>query len=83
MKIVFNIFGIALVALLSACGGIDTCDEPERYQESRQSQKIVVPEDLDQPKSQLELTIPDASAQVTPRTKTGCLDVPPDIRSGS
>lgn len=83
MKIVFNIFGIALVALLSACGGNDTCDEPQRYQESRQSQKIAVPEDLDQPNLQLEMTIPDVSAQETQRTRTGCLDVPPNIRSGS
>ena len=65
---------------IGACGGAETCEEPEVYESARVGQRIVTPEDLSSLAASRELMIPEASPR-PPRTPgSGCLDRPPSLR---
>ena len=75
--------GVALgvLAMLSACGGeVDlTCDEPRRYQEAVQNERLKAPEDLDSPQPYLEMPVPQANPRPERPKGSPCLDLPPRI----
>ena len=65
---------------IGACGGAETCEEPEVYESARVGHRIVTPEDLSSLAASRELMIPEASPR-PPRTPgSGCLDRPPSLR---
>ncbi len=74
---------LAGMSLLTACGGTIKCEAEGRYVDSREGQRIQVPDDLDDLESYKELTIPRASPQ-PPNEGTGkCLEAPPAISAPS
>jgi hypothetical protein len=72
---------LSVMAALSACGGeVDlTCDEPRRYQQSLQNERLVTPEDLDAPQPGLEMPVPEANPRPERPKGSPCLDLPPRI----
>ena len=79
--------GVALIATvaLGGCGGkgkLRSCDDPERYQESVQNDRLRAPDDLDNLDSLREMPVPEANP--TPERPPGspCLELPPRIFSG-
>jgi hypothetical protein len=66
---------------LSACGGEAnlTCDEPRRYQQAVDHNRVQSPEDLDSLEPLREMPLPQANP--TPERPAGspCLDLPPRI----
>lgn len=70
-----------MLAGLAACGGeVDlTCDEPRRYQEAVQNERIRAPEDLDAPQPYLEMPVPEANPRPERPKGSPCLDLPPRI----
>jgi len=73
--------GVIVVAgSLSACGGIETCEELEFYEFATPGKRIEAPDDLDNLSADRELGIPDISPR-TPRDRSaGCVDRPPTLR---
>jgi uncharacterized lipoprotein len=78
-----NKLKLLLVAMASfafaGCGGNRTCEEPELYESAKPGQRITVPDDLDPPQEQKELTIPDAAPREARAENAGCLDEPPTL----
>lgn len=72
---------LGLVAGLAACSGEKdlTCDEPRRYQEAVQNERVRAPEDLDAPQAYLEMPIPEANPRPERPKGSPCLDLPPRI----
>ena len=72
---------LGIFALLAACGGeVDlTCDEPRRYQEAVQNERLKAPEDLDTPQPYLEMPVPEANPRPERPKGSPCLDLPPRI----
>jgi hypothetical protein len=72
---------LSFTAALSACGGeVDlTCDEPRRYQQSVQNERLMTPEDLDAPQPYLEMPVPEANPRPARPNGSPCLDLPPRI----
>lgn len=68
-------------AVLAACGGeVDlTCDDPRRYQEAVQNDRLRTPEDLDAPQPFLEMPVPEANPRPERPKGSPCLDLPPRI----
>ena len=69
------------LAALAACGGeVDlTCDDPRRYQQAVQSERLKTPEDLDAPQPFLEMPVPEANPRPERPKGSPCLDLPPRI----
>ena len=72
---------LSMFAVLAACGGeVDlTCDEPRRYQEAVQNERLKAPEDLDTPQPYLEMPVPQANPRAERPKGSPCLDLPPRI----
>ena len=66
--------------LLGACGGQETCEEPEFYEYAASGKRIAVPEDLSDLAASRELSIPEASPRPPRPRDAGCLDRPPSLR---
>jgi len=77
------ILSTVFVAVLAACGGNQSCDEPQRYQSAQQLGPLVVPEDLDNLQTHKELKIPEVSPRQPRPANAGCLASPPAIQSTS
>ncbi len=72
---------LSFLAALSACGGeVDlTCDDPRRYQEAVEHERLRTPEDLDTPQPYLEMPVPEANPRPERPKGSPCLDLPPRI----
>ena len=71
---------IVVAGSLSACSGIETCEELEFYEFATPGERIEAPDDLDNLVAARELGIPDISPR-TPRDRSaGCVDRPPKLR---
>ena len=66
--------------LLVACGGTETCDEPEFYEAAVPGKRIEVPDDLSSLAASRERVIPEASPRPPRAPDAGCLDRPPSLR---
>jgi len=75
-----TIFLLIAAASLGACGGVETCDEPEFYEFAALGKRIEAPEDLDNVATAKELVIPEASPRPPRDRQAGCLDRPPTLR---
>ena len=71
---------VATTALLSGCGGVETCEEPAFYEYAEPGRRLVPPDDLDNPEASKELVIPEASPRPPRDRSAGCLDRPPTLR---
>lgn len=85
MNIAKLLFLVSLPAYLTACGGSPdiTCDDPQRYQASREGQRIVAPDGLNDLSANSEMKIPDSSPTEPRPPGSPCLDRPPDYVSPS
>jgi hypothetical protein len=70
---------VAAATVLSACGGVDTCEEPEFYESAVIGKRIEAPENLDGLAAGKELVIPEASPRAPRPQGSGCLDRPPTL----
>ena len=72
---------LGLIAGMAACGGEKdlTCDDPRRYQEAVQNERLRAPEDLDAPQPYLEMPVPVVNKRPAPSEGSPCLDLPPRI----
>ena len=80
MKFVMFLAGMSV---LTACGGTIKCEAEGRYMDSREGQRIQVPEDLDDLASYKELTIPRANPQPNREDTGKCLEAPPELSAPS
>lgn len=84
MTNLMRIFATTLLAttalLLTACGGAETCDEPEFYEAAVPGKRIDVPDDLSSLAASREQVIPEASPRPPRPRDGGCLDRPPSLR---
>jgi len=64
---------------MGACGGVDTCEEPEFYEFAEGGKRIEAPDDLNDLQANRELVIPDASPRPPREPGAGCLDRPPTL----
>ena len=67
--------------LFSGCGVLDinSCEKPDRYQNSSEVAPVRVPEGLTPPDESRALQIPDAPAETESVSKRGdCLESPPE-----
>ena len=77
------ICGVLLPAfLISACGGVETCEEPEFYEFAEPGRRIEAPDDLDNLAAEKEMIIPEASPRPPRDRAAGCLDRPPVLDLG-
>ena len=69
---------------LSACGGnpMQSCDDPELYQEAERHEKVEAPEDLDDLEPLREMPLPEASPAPPRSPGSPCIDLPPSILTG-
>ena len=69
------------LGVLAACGSeVDlACDEPRRYQQAVQNERLRAPEDLDAPQPFLEMPVPEANPRPERPEGSPCLDLPPRI----
>ena len=74
---------LSVLAGLSACGGNRalTCDDPQRYQQAIENERLKAPEDLDAPEPYLEMPVPRANPRPERPEGSPCLDLPPRIPS--
>ncbi|MDG2388598.1 MAG: hypothetical protein P8M30_04695 [Planctomycetaceae bacterium] len=71
---------IVVAGCLSACSGIETCEELEFYEYAEAGKRIEAPDDLDNLAADRELTIPDVSPRSPRDRSAGCMDRPPTLR---
>jgi len=72
---------LAGMSLLTACGGMPTCETEGPYQLSQSGQRIEAPDDLDDLQPHKEKIIPQPSPR-PPDTDAGrCLEMPPGLSS--
>ena len=67
--------------LLAGCGVLDinSCEKPDRYQDSSEIAPVQVPEGLSPPDESRALQIPDVPAETKSVSKRGdCLESPPE-----
>ena len=69
--------------LLAACGGEArlVCDEPRRYQEALENERLKTPADLDALQPSLEMPVPQANPRPERPKGSPCLDLPPRIEA--
>jgi hypothetical protein len=65
---------------LTACGSVETCEEPQFYEAASEGKRIVAPDDLNDLAAYKEMTIPEASPRPPREPGEGCLDRPPTLR---
>ena len=72
---------LSFLAAASGCGGeVDlTCDDPRRYQEAVEHERLKTPEDMDTPQPYLEMPVPEANPRPERPEGSPCLDLPPRI----
>jgi hypothetical protein len=78
--------GFAVILLVMVCGGCATeteltCYQPEKIQDAVESEKIVIPEGLDDLRQDRELKIVKASPRDPRPADSPCLERPPRILS--
>lgn len=73
-------FVVLLACSATACGGVETCEEPEFYEFAQEGKRIEAPDDLDDLAAYKELQIPEASPRPPRDRSAGCLDRPPTLR---
>ena len=73
----------ATVLLLSACSNAPICDEPEFYEAAQLGKRIEAPEDLDPLEPSREMVIPEPSPRAPRPPGSGCIDMPPTLRTES
>ncbi len=82
-----NLIRLSLLApvliALSACGGNQSCLEPQLYESAQQGEPIKVPEDLDELEARKELKIPEPSPRPPRAESDKCIDSPPAFGSSS
>lgn len=82
-----NLIRLSLLApvliALSACGGNQSCLEPQLYESAQQGEPIKVPEDLDELEARKELKIPEPSPRPPRAESDKCIDAPPAFGSSS
>ena len=71
---------VLLACFVGACGGVETCEEPEFYEFAQEGKRIQAPDDLDDLAAYKELQIPEASPRPPRDRSAGCLDRPPTLR---
>jgi len=77
------VLAVLVTALsVAACGGQETCEEPEFYEYAEAGRRIEAPEDLDALMASRELVIPEASPRPARDRSAGCLDRPPTLNLG-
>ncbi|MDH3548118.1 MAG: hypothetical protein OEQ16_02070 [Gammaproteobacteria bacterium] len=76
---------LSLLAALAACGSGApvTCDEPQRYQQSVENEKLKTPDDLNAPEPYLEMPVPEPNPRPERPEGSPCLDLPPRISTSS
>jgi hypothetical protein len=72
---------LGVVMSLVACGGVDTCEDPEFYEFARGGKRIAAPDDLDELAADREMVIPEASPRPPRKPGEGCLDRPPTLKT--
>ena len=72
---------LTILAGLAGCGGGPnlTCDEPSRYQESMQNERLKSPEDLSELDQLREMPLPKANPAPERPAGSPCLDLPPRV----
>jgi uncharacterized lipoprotein len=72
---------LAIFALLAGCGGQAdlTCDEPSRYEDATQHDRLKSPEDLDELDALREMPLPQANPAPARPAGSPCLDLPPRV----
>ena len=72
---------LSLMTALAACGGeVDlTCDDPQRYQEAVENDRLQAPDDLNAPEAYLEMPVPEANPRPERPEGSPCLDLPPRL----
>ena len=85
MRAVFSTSFVALALMLAGCGGTAdlTCDEVRAYQEADEGKRVETPEDLDDLEPLREIPLPRANPQPDRPEGSPCLDLPPNVLSGS
>ena len=76
---------LALLAGLSACrGSVDlTCDKESAYQLAVEGKRVESPDDLDDLDTLREMPLPDVSPRPPRPEGSPCIDMPPNVLSGS
>ena len=74
---------LGVASLLAACGGEGrlTCDEPRRYQEAVNNERLQTPDDLDALQAYLEMPVPEANPRPERPEGSPCLELPPQIEA--
>ena len=80
MKPSLAAFLLAMTAIVSGCGGVETCEELAFYEYAEPGRRLDPPDDLDDLSVARELIIPDASPRPPRDPSAGCLDRPPTLR---
>lgn len=72
---------LSILAALAACGGgVDlTCDEPRRYQQALENERLKAPEELSAPEPYLEMPVPQANPRPERPKGSPCIDLPPRL----
>ena len=72
---------LSLWAVLAACGGDAnlTCDDPRRYQEAVENERLRAPDDLDAPEAFLEMPVPQANPRPERPEGAPCIELPPRL----
>jgi hypothetical protein len=78
-----SVLVLGVLSLLAACGGEAklTCDEPRRYQEAMNNERLKTPEGLDDLQTYLEMPVPEANPRPERPKGSPCLELPPQIES--
>lgn len=80
-RLIVRAIAIVIAAsVMTGCGSVSTCEEPEFYESAVGGKRIVTPDDLDAPQAFKEMIIPEASPRPPREPGSGCLDRPPVTR---
>ena len=80
-RVVLITVSLGLMTALAACGGeVDlTCDDPGRYQQAVENDRLRAPNDLHAPEAYLEMPVPEANPRPERPEGSPCLDLPPRL----
>ncbi len=72
---------LSILAAVAACGGGTdlTCDEPRRYQQALENERLTAPDDLSAPEPYLEMPVPQANPRPERPKGSPCIDLPPRL----
>ena len=74
---------IAGAALVTACTGSRTCENPQPYEAARPGPDIKAPDGLDDLRAERRIEIPEPSRRHERAEGERCLDFPPVLRTSS